>query len=78
MTLSLSLWYTGSGLVLDVSISDICQNIIFGMKCHLYTLSFCCLHTILHKWLFTQRLEIMNLSDFINSKAKYLHQSLTI
>ena len=26
MTLSLSLWYPGSGVVLDVSISDICSS----------------------------------------------------
>ena len=32
-------------------------------------LSFCCLHAISNKLLFAQRLEIMNLSDFINSKS---------
>ena len=39
------------------------------MKFLVYTLSFCCLHAISNKLLFAQRLEIKNLSDFINSKA---------
>ena len=42
------------------------------------TLSFCWLHDISNKLLFAQRLEIMNVNDFINSKAKYLRRSHTI
>ena len=41
-------------------------------------MSFCLQHAISNKLLFAQRLEIMNLSDFINSKAKYLRRSHTI
>ena len=48
------------------------------MKFLVYTLSFCWLHAISNTLLFAQRLEIMNLSDFINSKAKYLRRSHTI
>ena len=46
---------------------------------YIYTLS--CMHGCMpsqKSCLFAQRLEIMNLSDFINSKAKYLRRSHTI
>ena len=39
---------------------NICINFLVN------TLSFCCLHATSNKLLFAQRLEIMNLSDFIN------------
>ena len=42
------------------------------MKFHACTLSSCCLYAISNKKLFAKKLEIMNLSDFINSKAKYV------
>ena len=48
------------------------------IKFLVFTLSFCCLHAISNKLPFAQRLEIMNLSDFINSKGKYLRRSHTI
>ena len=51
------------------------------MKFLVYTLIVCWLtwpHAISNKLLFALRLKIMNLSDFINSKAKYLRRSHTI
>ena len=52
------------------------QNI--SMKFLVNPLSFYCQHAISNKLLFAQRLEIMNLSDIINSKAKYLRRNHTI
>ena len=52
--------------------------LIFFMKFLVYTLSFCWLHAISNKLLLAQRLEIMDLSAFINSKAKYMRRCYTI
>ena len=57
---------------------SIFTNVYVCMNFLVYTLIFCCLHAISNKLLFAQRFEIMSLSDFINSKAKYLRQSHTI
>ena len=45
------------------------ESFNISIKFLVYTLSFCCPHTIPNKLLFAQRLEIINLSDFINSKT---------